>query len=226
MSKSNGVYRLGGMCSILLGVLSALIGITYLLLPPEQRLGMKAVDVLPSFAQNSTLLTLQSIELALAGVLGLAVVPAAAALIQKADEGWARWMSSLAYLGFGVAAVSNLLVAGRLPGIAAAFVAGDAATKAALVPVWRSTLDFQGWWQYGAIGVWILVTSLLAMRDNMLSRAASWLGIVGAIVQVSVPIAFVLKLPDIITIVAIAGGIIGPIWYILLGMTLRRQPAS
>jgi hypothetical protein len=223
MSKSNGVYRLGGLCSILLGVLSALIGITYLLLPPEQKLGMKASDVLPSFVLNPTLLTLQSIELALAGVLGLAVVPAVAKLIEQADEGWARWMSSLAYIGFGVAAVSNLLVAGRLPGIAAAFVTGDAATKAALVPVWRSTLDFQGWWQYGAIGLWILVTSLLAMRGNMLSKAASWIGIVTAILQVLVPIAFVFKLPAIITIVAIAGGIIGPIWYIMMGMSLRKH---
>ena len=223
MIKSNSMYRLGGACSILLGVVSVLIGITYLLLPAEQKLGMRAPDLLPSFVQNPTLLTLQSIELSLAGVFGLAVVPAMASLVGPIDEGWVTWVSILAYVGFGVSAVSNLIDVARLPGIAAAYVAGDASTKAALAPVWRSTLDWMGIWQYGAVGVWILVTSLCALRGNLLPRTLAFLGIVVAIIQALVPIAFIFKLPALITIVAVIGGVAGIIWYIWLGVALRRH---
>src|SRR5690242_17479631 len=98
MVKGNSVYRRGGACSILLGVVSALIGITYLLLPAEQKLGMRAPDLLPSFVQNPTLLTLESIELSLAGIFGLGVVPAVAELVGPIDEGWVTWVSILAYV--------------------------------------------------------------------------------------------------------------------------------
>lgn len=223
--KGDSVLSLGGVCSIILGVISGLTGLTYLLLPAEQKLGMKAVDLLPSFAANSTLLTVQSLELALAGIFGLAVVPAVAQLIDPVNEGWSRWISSLAYLGFGVSAVSNLIVVARLPGIAAAFVAGDAATKAALAPVWRSTLDWQGIWQYGAVGVWILVASLLLLRGNKLSKPLNYLGVVAAIVTLLIPLVFILKVPALIAIVAIVGGVIGVVWYIWLGLQLRKQPA-
>ncbi|HEY3289086.1 MAG TPA: DUF4386 family protein [Anaerolineae bacterium] len=223
--KGNSVMSLGGVCSIILGVITLLIGITYLLLPPEQKLGIKAVDLLPSFSANPTLLTLQSLELALAGVFGLAVVPAVAQLTDPVNEGWSRWVGTLAYVGFGVAAVSNMIVVARLPGIAAAFVAGDAATKAALAPVWRSTLDWQGIWQYGAIGVWYLVASLLLLRGNKLSKPFNYLGVVAAIVTLLVPLAFIIKVPVLFTVVAIAGGVLGVVWYIWLGLQLRKQTA-
>ena len=224
--KSNSVYNLGGICSILLGIVSALIGITYLLLPAEQKLGMRAPDLLPSFVQNPTLLTLQSIELSVVGVLGLAIVPAVAQLIGDLDVGWMTWVSNLAYVGFAVSAVSNLIDVARLPGIAAAYVAGDASTKAALAPIWRSTLDWMGIWQYGAIGVWILVVSLLALRGNLLPRTLAYLGIVAAIIQALVPIAFIFKLPAIIIVVAIVGGVVGIVWYVWLGTVLRRHASG
>jgi hypothetical protein len=224
--KANSVLSLGGVCSIILGVITGLAGLTYLILPDAQKLGMKAVDLLPSFAANSTLLTLQSLELALAGVFGLAVVPAVAQLIDPVNEGWSHWVSSLAYLGFGVSAVSNMIVVARLPGIAAAFVAGDAATKAALAPVWRSTLDWQGMWQYGAGGVWILVASLLLLRGNRLPKPLNYAGVVAAVFTLLIPIAFILKIPALFIIVASIGGIVATIWYIWLGLALRKQKAA
>ena len=92
--KGKSILSLGGACSIILGIVTALAGLTYLLLPDAQKLGIKAVELLPSFAADSTLLTLQSLELALAGVFGLAVVPAVAQLIDPVNEGWSRWVSS------------------------------------------------------------------------------------------------------------------------------------
>ena len=193
--KQNSVSQFGGVCAILLGVVSTLAGMTYLLLPPEQRLEVPGAQFLPSYAANPTMINLISYQLALIGILGLAIVPAIAQLVQSENEGWVRWTSSLAYLGYAVVAVENLLTLGRLPNIAAAFVAGDSSTKAVLAVTWRSSLDPQGWFGYAAIGLWIGVMSLLALRSNLLPRPLACLGLVVAILFWLVPISFVLHIP-------------------------------
>ena len=83
---------------------------------------------------------------------------------------WAIWLS---YAG--------------LPGIAAAFVAGDASTKAALAVVWRSSPDLLGFWGYGAIGIWVLVVSILALRGKDLSSILNIIGILLALLYILVP---------------------------------------
>lgn len=95
--KQNSVSQFGGVCAMLLGVVSTLAGMTYLLLPPEQRLEVPGAQFLPSYAANPTMINLISCQLALIGILGLAIVPAIAQLVQSENEGWVRWTSSLAY---------------------------------------------------------------------------------------------------------------------------------
>lgn len=224
--KQNSVSRLGGVCAILLGVVSTLAGITYLFLPPEQRLEVPGAQLLPSYAANTTIVNLISCELALIGILGLAIVPAISQLVQSENEGWVRWTSSLAYLGYAVLAVENLLTLGRLPNIAAAYVAGDASTRAVLAVTWRSSLDPQGWFGYAAIGLWIVVISLLALRSNLLPRPLAYLGLVVAILFSLVPISFLLHLPPLLIVVAAAQPITVTIWYIWMGLVVLRPTPS
>ena len=151
--KDNSLLKLGGTCAVLLGITGALASLTYLLLPADQRLGVPAARILPSIAQGSMLLNLQFLELTLMGVFGLAVVPALSELVRAENAGWVRWTSNLALVGYAVTAVSSFFSFGRLPGIAAAYVAGEAATQAALTPIWRSSFDLHGLWGYGAVGL-------------------------------------------------------------------------
>jgi hypothetical protein len=224
--KGSSVSRVGGICAILLGIVSTLGGITYLLLPAEQRLGVSGAQLLPSYAANPALLNLISFELALIGIFGLAIVPAISQLVQSENEGWVRWTSSLAYLGYAVSAVENLLTIGRLPSIAAAYVAGDASTKAALAVTWRSSLDPQGWFAFAAIGVWIVVISLLALRSMVLPAPLAYLGILVGIVQVLVPLSFLLDAPALLIVEAVVQPFV-TIWYIWTGfVVLRSTPAS
>src|SRR2546430_853436 len=99
--NEKSVLRLGGACSILVGVATALYGLDYIFLPPHQRVGVGAVDFLPSLAtEGSPLLLLDFYLMAAASILGLAVIPAVASLVRQVNEGWTRWTSTLAQIGF------------------------------------------------------------------------------------------------------------------------------
>jgi hypothetical protein len=224
--KDSSLYGLGGICSILAGVSTAVAAIVYFLLPEAQKLGVPGDQILPSFAENPTLLNVENLSLALVGLFGLALVPALSNLLRTQDNGWLRWTSSLANVGYAVSAVGSFIILSRLPVIAAGYMKGDESTKAALATVWRTTLDPLGVWGYGAIGAWILVISLLALRASGPSKPLppplAYLGIAAAVTHWLVPVAFVAKIPVLFFVVAGVGLLAVATWYVWLGMELRR----
>jgi hypothetical protein len=222
--QDTSVAKLGGAGAILVGVCTALGAITYLFLPPEQRVGAPGAQLLPSFAQSPTLLETEFWELALIGVLGLVAVPGLARLAQGVNEGWLRLATTFATIGFAVQAIGNFLTLGRLPKIAEAYVSGDASTKAALVAVWKSSIDPQGFWEYGAIGLWVFVLSLLTLRNHALPRPLAYLGLALGVLHWVVPVAILLDIQQSsLVVVAVLGAILGPIWYIWAGLVAWRN---
>jgi hypothetical protein len=221
--QDRNLNMVGGICAILLGVVTTTTSIAYLLLPPEQRAAVPAPQILPSLASDPSPLLLVLWQMVATGVLGLAVVPALSQWVRNGNEGWVRWAMNLGTLGFAVTAVSNALSAGRLPGIAKAFAAGDDSTKAALVPVWRSTLDFQGLWQFGAIGFWILVVSYLALRGNALPSTLAYVGLALGVVHWLAPVGLLTRNQTIILLAVGLAAILAPIWYVWTGLVMRRR---
>jgi hypothetical protein len=220
--NNNSLAKFGGTCAILVAIVGALADITYLLLPAEQRLGALGKDLLPSFHAAPTILTLELWELAIAGALGLAVVAALSQKVGAMNDGWAHWTAILAYVGFAVSAVGNVLTLDRLPRVAAAFVAGDASAKAAIAATWKSTLDPLGLFGFGAIGLWIFVVSLLTLRDDAFPKPLAYIGLLLGIVNWLVPLALLFKLAFLFFVVSVAGLVLGGIWYVWIGLNLRR----
>jgi hypothetical protein len=219
--KDVSLLKLGSVCAILLGLAKIVSSGIYVLLAADLRAEVPAARFLPAFAQNpSLLLTFFWVE-TLVGVLGLAAVPAVSSLVRSANEGWARWAANLASAGFVVAAVGYSLSIARLPGIASAFVAGDAATKAALAATWKSSIDLFGLWGYGAIGFWVLVVSLLSLQQKDAAKLLAYLGILHAALFLLVPAGALFKSQGILLVVAGAGLIVAPIWWIWMGLNLR-----
>ena len=218
----DSLVTLGGYAAILLGITRILASGAYLLLPAEQRLSSPGPQFLPSFAQNSSvLMSVFWIETA-AALIGLLVIPAVTSRVRSVHEGWARWASTLATIGYAVSAVGYTLSAARIPGIAKAFVAGDAATKAALAVVWRSSPDLFGLWGYGAIGLWVLVVCLLGMRNRAFPQLHLILGILVAANYLIIPVGLLLKVSQLFIIGSIIGIVLGPVWYIWTGLLLLR----
>lgn len=222
--KDNSIAKLGGTCAILVGISYIVVGGNYLLMPAEQRVGGDFVQLLVSLAQNSMPATIQWWAFALGAVLALAVVPAISESVRSVNEGWERWTSKLAFLGFAVLAINNLRLMSLLPERAAAYMAGDAATKVAIEMSGPFSLDPQAWLGFGAVGLWVLVVSLLALRGDIWPKPLVYVGIATTVAYWLVVAGFALSIEPLVAIAAGLGGLIlAPIWYIWLGLRLRRE---
>jgi Domain of unknown function (DUF4386) len=225
--KDTTLSKLGGTCSILAGVTFIAFAGLLLLAPPEQVIDpytCRCADkFLTSLAHTSMLYSAGLGLLALYGLLAIAAVLAISASVRAGNEGWVRWTSTLAIIGLALNAIDALRAAALFPAKAAAYVQGDAAVKAALTApgaLWSD--DPQGWFKFGAVGFWVLVVSVLALRGGTWPwplafvgigfALGSWLVVVGEVVQTQTPL----------TIVAGVAAILAPIWFIWLGLRLLR----
>jgi hypothetical protein len=166
--KDNTLSKLGGTCSILLGVSYIVVAVLYLLLPPEQQDACRCPEkFLASMAQSPTLYIVESLVFGLTSLLGFAAVLAISERVRSANEGWVRWTCTLALVGFAVNTIDQLRYFALNPARAMAYVTGDAAVKAALtVPGALQGLDPQGWLRFGATGLWVSIVSILALRGG------------------------------------------------------------
>jgi hypothetical protein len=221
--KDNTLSKLGGNCSILLGISYLLIGVTYLLLPADQKQTSATDKFLLSFAENPTTQVIQFWVFALSGLLGIAVVLAVSESVRSANEGWVRWTSNLAVLGFAVVAINSFRNIAFQPGRATAYLKGDAATRAVIELSGPFSLDAQGWMGFGVVGLWVLVVSLLALRAGTWPKLLTYVGIATAVAYWLIVVGSVLNLEALFTIAAALGGIVlAPIWYIWTGLKLRQ----
>ena len=222
--KSDSLNKLGGLCSILVGALYVLVGATYVLLPPEQQAGGAADAFYRSFAQSPTLSMINFWAFALAGVFALGALPAVTESVRSVDEGWARWTSNLAYLGFAVTAIDFFRNIALQPDRAAAYVSGDASVQAVLAaPTFGAGLDSQGWLGFGGVGLWVLMTSRLAMRSKLWPNTLAYVGVAVGVLYWLVVVSLVFDNAALLQIVAALGGVVAaPVWYIWVGMRLRK----
>ncbi len=224
--KDNTLAKLGGICSILIGVSYVVAAVVFLLSPVkvQDAAGIPPGEFLETLAQNSTSYTVPLGLAALDSLLTIAVILAVSESVRSANEGWVRWTSALAIFGSGVNAVEFLNRITLNPARAAAYVQGDAAVKAALtVPGALAGLDPQAWLRWGAVGVWILVVSLLALRGNIWPKLLAYVGIAVAIVYCLIVATNLLQSQLFTAIVGGIGGVIlWPVWFIWLGLRLRK----
>ncbi len=224
--NEKSIVKLGGICAVIVGILYVLVGITYLFLPEAQKGGPEIEDfakALLSINQNPTLIILLSVEFVLIGILAFAAVPAISGLVQTVNAGWARWTKNLAYLGFAVLAISYFRAIALTPWRAEAFAVGDASTRAAIAGIGSAYIDPHGWLSFGAVSLWLLVVNVLALRGGKLPKLLGIIGIVGAILYALVVAGNVTGITLLVMIAAGLGGIImGPIWFIWIGVRLSR----
>jgi len=228
MTTDNSLSKVGGICSILLAISYIVVGVTYLLLPAaQQQPPGDPAQFLTSFSENPTPLSVEYLAFALGAVFAFAAIPAISELVRSGNEGWVRWMSGLAYLGFAVTALNFFRLLALVPAQADAYAAADSETKLVIVNSGNLGLDPQGWLLFGSVGLWVLVVSWLALRKAALPKLWAVLGIAVAIAYGLVVAGYVLEVGGLITIAAGLGGIIlGPIWYIWVGVLMYRPQAQ
>jgi hypothetical protein len=221
--ENKTISKLGGTCSILLGVSYVLAGLFHTLSPADARLSAGPAAFLTSKAAGFNLSDLVGWSFGLGAVVAIAAIPAIVERFRSLNEDWVQWTGRLALLGYMATILNEFTNIVRWPAIADAYVNSDAAVRAAIVAQPLLFLDPQGWLLYGADGLFVFVVSLLALRANAMPKPLGYVGLIGGALFWLAVIGFVLTNEIIITIAAVLGAtILAPIWFIWVGLILRR----
>jgi hypothetical protein len=222
--KDKSLLKLGSVCAVLLGIAKIVSAVLYLVLPADLRAEVAGKIFLPAFFANPTpLLSFFWVEAAV-GILGIALVPALSSLVKTKNEGWVSWSSNLALIGYAVSTTGYLLSIARLPLIATTFVNAPE-TQSVLAATWKASIDLFGFWGYAAIGFWILIVSLLAVRFSVMPRWLAVLGLILSIPHLLIPFGTLLKSQPLLIGIAVVGLAL-PVWYIGVGWFLNKKAAE
>ena len=85
--KDNSLYRLGGICSFLVGLSYVVAGLTTIFMPPALNGVPDVQSPFMYFEANKTMLLTNYWALGLGAVFALAVIPAVSATVQHLNEG-------------------------------------------------------------------------------------------------------------------------------------------
>jgi hypothetical protein len=161
----------------------------------------------------------------LAGLCGIAAVPGVSLLVRSAQRGALLWSGLLAWLGFAVMARSHLMEVAFDRKIIPLYAAADPAFQQAVHVVAGLALDVpDGVLTYGAVGAWVAVVSVLALRQRELPRGFAWLGFAtGASLLAGVVGYGLLLRPFIVAAVGAGGFLLAPAWFGWAALLLRRS---
>ncbi len=224
--KDNSLYRLGGIAAILVGISYLVISITGILIPPSLGGMPDLQSPFMYWEANKTLLLTQWWAMLIGAIFALAAIPAISATVQHLNEGWVRWTTTLAILAFVVVILDNYWAIVYTDARAQAYITGAEAVRATLtVPGAPQWIDVQGWLANGAVGLWLLVCSVLALRYQVWHKGLAYLWIFGAFAYfIGLASAII---PDFLlsgagVVISGLGAILGPIGYGWMGIHLRR----
>ncbi len=220
MTKDNSVAKLGSTCAILVGISYIVIAVAFFLIPPAQQPGIGYTgEYFRSVLDNYTVQTILFWTFALSSFLAIATVTAVSDLVRVLNEGWVRWTGTLATVGYAVLAITNLLSKDLIRQIAEGYVRVDSSSQATLEVIGNVYND---WMCFGMIGAWFLAVNWFALRSGRFSKALAWVGLVAGITYWLVVIGYVLDTPPLVNVAAGLAGIIIPVWYIWMGVILRK----
>jgi len=215
--------KLGGTCSILAGLFVPVSAIAYLFMPAPQQSWANPAAYLESFAAAPTFALVEYSANVLTAILALAVVVAVAERIRAVHEGWLRWTTTLGIVGCSVTALQYLRELALIPGMARSFALADVAVKAATAGnLYLVLLDPHGWITFGAVGTWLLTVNALAAAAARWPRPLAFIGAGGGVAYWLIVAGTVLHVDVLVAVAAATGALLGPVWFIWMGLTLRR----
>jgi hypothetical protein len=212
-----------GSLAILVAATLLAISVSHVLSPEEHRLSAGPAVMWPAIAENATWSRLLSLEWLVAGLLALAVVPAASDRVRRVAPDAVRWGVSLGLLGFATQAVSSATELARLGPFAAAYVQGDRSVQTMIAANPVVPLDPFGLLTFGGIGSWLVIVSAIGLRARSGPAALDLLGLASGIMFWLVVPGIVTGTEALITVAAGLGGtVLGPAWFVWTGVRLVR----
>jgi hypothetical protein len=227
-ARTHGLFRVGALFAILMSALYLVIAATYVFLPKDLKVvgtGDPAVYY-PALLKHPGAALLLDWQVGVLGFFGVAVVLAVTRFSRDdRDEGWILYTSVLALFGFLLLSV-DALKGGVLHKVRAeAWVHGDMSTRAAIGAT-RLTLDYYGWFAFGAVGAWMLAVNIAMLRNRQLPAAVAALGFVLAVANELLVVGWAFAWEPLID-PGVVGGLLAAIpWLALVGLRLWRASAQ
>lgn len=221
--KDASIAKVGSICAIAAGLLYFVLGIIFYLLPPAHRpgSGLPEGEFLSTGNQGFGMLILEMWVIALSALCVIGVIMAVSELVRSGNEGLVRYTATLATIGCAVIAMTYLLDQWHTPQLLLGYPQLDRSGQAVLDVIGTRHFDPQGFFGFGLVGLWVLVVNLLALRHGFFPRRLAYAGLVVTLAYWLVVAGRVLPSPPLVAAAAFLGGIVGPWWYIGIGMHLR-----
>ena len=222
--STNGGSKLGGICSILIGVLNVCLIIYVVVTPGPQRYDVG--ESLRYYAENPLGLSAAWIMMSVTAVLSYAVIPVVSDLVRTTNRDWTRAATIYGIAGYTVLAASFLTLIASVPDLANAYVTGDEITRKAIVATGLPEIDPHGFLMFGGPGTWLLVVNILAMRSRKLPMPHALAGIVLGLSHWATVFADILDFEALNLTAAAGGALFYPIWFVWLGIRLLAASPS
>jgi hypothetical protein len=154
---------------------------------------------------------LPALLLVLLGIFASALLVGLYGLVRAVDEGFALWGLLLGFAGAGGAAIHG------------AFDLTNSLSPPAVAFGFASPIDPRGFLTFAIAGISAVVNSSLLLRASVFTRAVGYLGVASGVLLIALYIAYLLLVSasnPIVLVLALASGIVQPIWYLWLGWLL------
>ena len=225
MNKTS-MAKVGSVCSILAGTVFLASGGVYFLF----QVGRFDYDSIQSISEYltavpvaSTMWTILNAGAALASFLAIAGVLALSDELRPVHEGWVRWTSTLAIIGYSILAITNVADIYQIRRMASSYFLLDPSAQSALEVMGSGTLDPTLSLRYITIGPWFLVAGLLFFRTGLLPKALSCLGVIAGIAALFSVVVSFLELSTLTMITVALAVVFHPVWLIWTGKELGRD---
>ena len=225
--SENRTSNLGGNCAIAAAIAYIVVGITFFNLPQIQRGSSgrnQVTEYFTSVASDSFLLQLQYWSFSFAALMGLAVIIAANRKFRDLSEDFIDWASVVGLIGNGIMCTNFVRFVDIIPQRAQFFVEAGEQMQISMLGANPLTLDPTGILGFGFVGFWFFVLNYFAKNSETFPNILAYIGMIGGILHIFVAIGNIIDQQILISIAAGLGGIVlGPIWLIWFGMTLKKR---
>jgi hypothetical protein len=204
MSHDLSFIRFGGLCAVAAGLIGLGYSISFSLYLHSPSRGTAYAD---------------AVLLLAGGLISTAAFTAVYERLRKTDAPLALWGFVLALVGAFGAALHG--------GYDLANLANPPASLAGDVP---SSVDPRGLGTFALTGLALAVTGVLILRGGLLPRGLGYLAFLSAALLVYVYIGRLVildpKSPGLLAGAVAVGYVVNPIWFVWLGLVLRRPPRA
>ena len=220
--KSNEKNRWGAISAFIIGVLSLVYGISFLLIPTggirDYRL------VLPAYTENPIPYIVFSVSAASIAVLGLGFVPVLSRYVGSKRSFLLRWVTVLALVGFSVEMVDQVRSLGILARSSVLFGSfSEILREIVIASEHLRYIDDTTLFRSGFVGLWFIVVNLYGMKRGRLARVLAVLGIIGGMLMLIAMAGNIGRSGVLMKVGIGATAVIGPIWYLWTGMVLLTK---